>query len=150
MYFMVNTTFVNYLDQIDNLSNTLDALIVMDKTTFKKTLPISLNASNLDSKLLTAPKMLKDFVHQYHHKKEIFHFHERHAITDSKLPNKNFFLNSFTIDVFLFVTMIFSLLVSTLVMYILSKHIKLKMLVTSLALQQIKEVGAVPRQEDII
>ena len=36
------------------------------------------------------------------------------------------------------------------VMYILWKHMKLKMLVTSLALQQIKGVGAVTRQEDIM
>ena len=36
-----------------------------------------------------------------------------------------------------------------LVMYILFKHIKLKMLVSSPALQQIKDVGAVTRQEDI-
>ena len=36
----------------------------------------------------------------------------------------------------------------TLVMYILCKDTKLKMLLTSLALQQIKEAGAVTRQED--
>ena len=35
-------------------------------------------------------------------------------------------------------------------MYILRKHMKLRTLVTSLALQQIKEVGAVTRQEDIL
>ena len=68
---------------------------------------------------------------------------------DSELPNKNFFFNSFNIDVFLFITVIISLLVMTLVMYILCKHMKLKMLVTSLTLQQIREVGAVTRQEDI-
>ena len=43
MYFMVNTAFVNYLDQIDSLTDTLDGLIIMDKTTFEQTLPISLN-----------------------------------------------------------------------------------------------------------
>ena len=37
----------------------------------------------------------------------------------------------------------------TLVMYILCKQMKLKMLMTSLALQQIKEVHAVTRQEYI-
>ena len=34
-------------------------------------------------------------------------------------------------------------------MYILCKHMKLKSLVTSLALQQIKDVGAVAKQEHV-
>ena len=71
MYFMVNTAFVTYLDQLDNFANTLDALIIMENITFRQTLPISLNASKFDSVLLTSPKMLKAYVHQYHHKKEI-------------------------------------------------------------------------------
>ena len=53
MYFMVNKAFVNYLDQFDNLTNALDALIIMDKTTFKQTLPIFLNNSKFHSDLLT-------------------------------------------------------------------------------------------------
>ena len=31
MYFMVNTTFVNYLDKIDNLTETLEFLIIRNK-----------------------------------------------------------------------------------------------------------------------
>ena len=46
--------------------------------------------------------------------------------------------------------MIISILVTTLVLYILCKHTKHKTLVTSLALQQIKELGAVNRKEDIL
>ena len=49
-----------------------------------------------------------------------------------ELPNKKFFFNNYTIDIFLFVTAIISLLVSPIVMYILYKHIKLKILVPSL------------------
>ena len=49
----------------------------------------------------------------------------------------------------LFIVVTISLLVTTLVMCILCKHMKLKMLVTNLALQQIEEVGTVTRQEDI-
>ena len=66
-----------------------------------------------------------------------------------ELPNKNFFFNNYTIDIFLFVTAIISLLVTTIVMYILCKHMKLKILVTSLSLLQIKEVGVVDKQESI-
>ena len=106
---MVNTAFINYLDKLDNLTDTLDVLIIMDTTTFQQTLPITLNASNFDSDLLTAPKMLKDFVHQFCHKKEIFDLQEGQTITDLELPNKNFFLNSFTIDVFLFVSNVYTM-----------------------------------------
>ena len=68
---MVNMAFVNNLDQMDNLTNSLDVLILMDKTTFKQILPISLNASKFDSDLLTAPRTLKVFVHQYCNKKNL-------------------------------------------------------------------------------
>ena len=59
MYFTVNTAFINYLDQIGNLTETIKAPILLDKTTFQQTLPISLNISKFDSDLLTAPKTLK-------------------------------------------------------------------------------------------
>ena len=41
-------------------------------------------------------------------------------------------------------------MVTTLAIYLLCKHKKCRMLVTSHALQQIKEVGTVTKQEDII
>ena len=63
MYFTVNKAFVNHLDQLDNLTDMLDILIIMDNTTFQQTLPISLNASKFDSDLLIAPRMLKDVIH---------------------------------------------------------------------------------------
>ena len=88
MYFTVNTAFVNYLDQVDNLTDSLDVPILLDKTTFEQTLPISLNASKFDSDLQTAPKTLKDFVHQYHNKKEIIDLKESHTNMDSELPTK--------------------------------------------------------------
>ena len=57
--------------------------------------------------------------------------------------NKNVFSNNYMVDVFLFFTAIISVLVMTMAVYLLCKHKKLKMLVASLAMQQIKEVGAV-------
>ena len=45
MYFMVNTAFVNYLNQLPNLKESLEFPITQKKTTFKQTLPISLNVS---------------------------------------------------------------------------------------------------------
>ena len=51
------------------------------------------------------------------------------------------------LNVFLLVTAIISLLVTILVINILHKHKKLKTLIASLALQQIKEIGVVGTQE---
>ena len=48
MYFMVNTAFVNYLNQFDNLTQTIEIMVIKNKTTFEQTLPISLNMSILN------------------------------------------------------------------------------------------------------
>ena len=87
---MVNTTFVNYLDSLDNLADSLKFPILMSRTTFEQTLPVSF-PSKLDSELLTAPMALKDFVNQYHHKNEIVDLQERHTNMELGMPNKNFF-----------------------------------------------------------
>ena len=98
MYFMVNTAFVNYLDQT-NLTESLKFPILQKKTTFKQTLPISLNVSKFDSDLLTASRNLKDFIHQCNGKKEIFDLNERHDTTDLTM-NKYFFSNNYLVDIF--------------------------------------------------
>ena len=67
---------------------------------------------------------------------------KRHDTTDLT-TNKHFFSNNYIVDVFLFVTTVISLLVTNLALYLLCKHKKLRMLVASLALQQVKEVGVV-------
>ena len=102
-----------------------------------------------DSNLLTATKTLKDFVYQTQQKREIFDLQERYTYTELELPNKNFFFNNYIFNVFLFVTAIISLLVTILVINILCKHKKVKTSVASLALQQIKEVGAVATHETL-
>ena len=56
------------------------------------------------------------------------------------------FCNNYTVDIFLFVTAIISLVVINIAMHILCKHMRLKSLVTSLSLQQIKEVDIVAKQ----
>ena len=100
------TAFVNYLDSLDNVTDFLKFPILMNRTTFEQTLTFSLNLSKFDSELLTGPMTLKDFVHQYYYKKEIFYLQERHTITELEIPNKNFFFNNNTIRYFLFVTAI--------------------------------------------
>ena len=76
--------------------------------------------------------------------------HERHNNNNGlDLANKNCLFNNYNVDIFLFVTAIILLVVTTIVMYILCIHMKLNSLVTSLALQQIKEEGTVAKQEHV-
>ena len=60
--------------------------------------------------------------------------------------NKNFFSNNHILDIFVFVSSIISLISTTLIIYLICKHKKIRMLVTSLALHQIKEVSANSRK----
>ena len=99
---MVNIAFVNYLD---NLNETLKFPILLNQTTHEQTLPVSLQSFDFDSDLLKAPKTLKDFVHQFWHNKEIFDLQKWHN-NSLDLANKKSFFNNYTIDVFLFVTVL--------------------------------------------
>ena len=78
--------------------------------------------SKFDSELLTAPRNLKDFIHQYISRKEIFDLNERHDTTTDLTTNKNFFSNNYILDVFLFITAIISVLVTNLAIHLLCKH----------------------------
>ena len=69
-YFTMNAAFVNYLDQFTNMTESLKILIIRNKTTLKQTLPISLDVSKFYSELLTAPRNLKDFIHQHNRRKK--------------------------------------------------------------------------------
>ena len=145
-YLTVNTSFINYLDQFPNLTDSLEFPIIKNKTTFEQILPITLNIFKFVSTLLTASSNLKEFIQQYTNGKEIFDLQERH---DSKelSTNKNFFFKNYIIDIFLFITVIISLLVTTLTVHLLCKHKKLITLLSSLVLHQVKEVGTVTQKE---
>ena len=69
---------------------------------------------------------------------------ENHDINELDLesPNKNFFTNNFMMDVFMFKIAIISIITTMIILYVLFKHNKLRTLVVSLALQQVKEVSA--------
>ena len=62
MYFMVNIAFVNYLD---NLTKSLNFPMLLEWTTHKQTLPISLQSFDFDYDLLKIPKTLEECVHQF-------------------------------------------------------------------------------------
>ena len=76
-------------------------------------------------------------------------FKKRHNINNLEFVKKNVFFNNHTVDVFLFVTAIISLLVTSIVLFMICKHTKLKSLVTSLALQPFRKVNAITKQEHV-
>ena len=69
MYFTVNLVFVNYYE---SLVETLDVPILQNWTTQEQILPISLQTFDINSCLLNASKTLREFFHQYQHKKRNF------------------------------------------------------------------------------
>ena len=146
MYFTVNTAFINYLDQFPNLTESLEFPVIKNETTFEQVLPISLNISKFDSTLLIASNDLKEFIHWYTNDKEFFYLQERHDSTELG-TNKNFFSENYIVGVFLFITVIISLLATTLTVYLLCKHKKLRTLMDNLVLHQVREVGTVTQKE---
>ena len=102
--------------------------------------------SKFDSTLLTASSDLKEFIHWYTNYKEIFDLQERHDSMELNM-NKNFFSDNYIIDIFLFITAVISLLATTLTVYLLCKCKKLRMLIASLVLHQVKEVGTLTQKE---
>ena len=146
MYFTVNIAFVNYLDKCPNLTESLEFPVIKSKTTFEQTLPIYLNISKFDQTLLTASSDLKEFINSYTNHIEIFDLQERHDNTEL-ITNKNFFSDNYIMDIFMFTSVIISLLAATLTVYLLCKHKKLWILIASMVLHQVKEVGAVTQKE---
>ena len=122
-YFTVNTAFVNYLDMLPNLTELLKFPLIINRTIYEQTLPITLNISAFDKTLLSAPTKLKDIMNSYTKHKEIFNLPERHDNTISN-TNKNFFSDNYIMDVFVFISAIILLITTTLTVYFLCKHKK--------------------------
>ena len=113
---------------------------------------IFFNNSGFDDSLFTAPQTLKEYISHYIHQKEIFDLKERHDVKESDLetPNKNFFTNNLSVDVFMFIIAIILVITTMIILYILCKHNKLRTLVASLALPQVKEVSTSVKKNKII
>ena len=107
------TAFVNYLDKFPNLTESLEFLVIKNRTN-----------------------------------KEIFDLQERHDNMELN-TNKNFFSVNYIVDILMFISVIIFLLATTLTIYSLCKHKKLQMLIDSLVLHEVKEVGAELTQKEI-
>ena len=143
MYFTMNTPFANYLDMFPNLTESMQFPLLKNRTTYKQAFPINLNITGFDKTLLNAPTNLKDFINSYTKNKEIFGLQERHDTTILNI-NKNFFSNNHIVNIF--ISTIISLISTTLTIYLLCKHKKIRVLIASLVLCQAKEVGTIPEE----
>ena len=65
MYFTTNTAFADYLDMFPNFTESLQVLLIKNRTTYKQILPINLNISGFDRTLLHASTNLKEFINKY-------------------------------------------------------------------------------------
>ena len=68
MYFTVNLAFADYLEE---LNESIKIPIERNWTNYRQILPISLEFFQLNSSLLQAPKMLKDFIIQYQENRKL-------------------------------------------------------------------------------
>ena len=144
MYFTINMTFANYLEMSSNPTDSLPLPLIKNRTKYEQILPVNLNVSDFDKSLLHASTNLKDFINKYTKRKEIFDLQERHESTAN--TNKNFFSNNHITDIFMFVSPIILLISTTLIIYLMCKHKKIRMLIASLVLHQAKEVGATSKE----
>ena len=137
--------FTNYLDMLPNLTEPLP--LIKDRTTYEQPLPINVSIPDFDSSLKDAPTSLKSFMHDYMKDKENFHLKQRHVSMVESLNNskKNFFLNNYIVDIFMFTSSIIS---TNLVVYLFCKHKHIRTLVASLILHKIKEVEANSSSEE--
>ena len=104
----------------------------------KQLLPISLESFEMNSSLLQAPKMLRDYIEQYQDNKKI-HIQWQNDYTNSKFKS---FISSFIADVIGFTAAFLTALMSLVLIYIVTGQSKVKTLFANIALQCIKAVEA--------
>ena len=136
VYYTVNTVFMPCLDTFTEELELPRLEINQNWTTQKQVLPISLQATPFDSKLLKAPKTLKGLVQQYKQKNKMLYE------TWNNKP-KNEFFDNVAIDIFLFAAPIISMLTVIAIMHLVCRHSKLKTLLTGIVFQPVNQAGAV-------
>ena len=117
IYYTVNTAFMPYLDTFKEDIELPGLEINQNWTTQKQVLPISLQATPFDSKLLNAPKTLKGMVQQHKQKYKML------DKTQNDKPKDDFFDN-IAIDIFLFAAAIISMLTIVAIIHLMCRHSK--------------------------
>ena len=116
MYFTVNLAFVDYLDQ---LKETIDMPVIRNWTNQEQILPIALKSFEINSSLLQAPKMLKEYVNQYREKRKWLDLQEETSKEEQNEQNSKFrtFITSFIADILVFSAVLLTIIVTLVVIY---------------------------------
>ena len=137
MYFIVDLAFLDHLEELTE--TVINTPIDRNWMHEKQPLPISLESFEINSSLLQAPKALKDYIRQYQEHSKKLHIHKTYDNTNSKFET---FISSFIADIIGFIPALLTVLITLVIIYIVTRHSKLKMLVANMALQCIKTVEA--------
>ena len=73
---------------------------------------------------------------------------QKKGMIDLETSYNTFITNNFIVDIFVFIIAIISVITTVIIIYVLCKHNKLRTLVVSLALQQVREVSASTTKEE--
>ena len=140
IYYTVNTAFMPYLDTFKENLELPSLEVNQNWTTQKQVLPISLQATSFDEKLLKSPGTLKGLVQQYRQKSQML---------DNLQQNKtkNDFFDNIAINIFLFIAAIISMFAVMAIIHIACRHAKLKALLNGIAFQPVKQSEAVVAQQ---
>ena len=110
MYFIANTAFLNYFEE---LINTLDTPLFHNITRQEHILPISLESDDFDKELLSAPETLRELVKKYKQRK--LSFDKQHKTLDNKKEDDNFIETStfdhLAFNIFIFVMAVISVII---------------------------------------
>ena len=136
IYYTVNIAFMPYLNTFKEKLEVPSLEVNQNWTTQEQVLPISLQSTPFDNKLLKAPGTLKGLVQQYRQKSlTLDNTHEN--------KTKYKFFDSIAIDIFLLIAVIISMLVVAAIIHIVCRHAKLKVLLTGITFQPVKQAEAV-------
>ena len=98
----------------------------------KQILPISLESFPINSRLLQAPKTLKDYIKQFQEHNKKLQLDIQHDNTKSKFKG---FISCFIADIIGFSAALLTIIIILVVIYIVTGHSKPKTLVANIALQ---------------
>ena len=101
-------------------------------------LPISIEAFNMSSNILQAPKTLKEYINQYQENRKLMEIKEK-TIKESMF---NTFISSYIADIIVFPTGILSVILTFVITYMICGQSKLKSIVAYMALQCVKTIEA--------
>ena len=149
MYYTVNTAFMNYFNNLkENIEITeitdLDIQYFSNWTTQEKVLPISLQTSEIDPKLLKASETLRDWIQQYKEKGQTLN-----KVNKNKNSTKRSIFNSIIMDIFLFVAAVLSMLATAVIVHLVCRHSRLEALLTGIAFQPVKQTEALFNEDQM-